>query len=299
MSFPDISIVLATQGALPYVSECLKSLCPQLPPMAAELIVADSSSDGTAELIRSHYPDVMLLHHDRPVGLPELMREALEHAGGRIVALVDPGCVFPADWLEKLLRAHESEYCVIGGAVENGHPNGLANWACYMVDYGAFMLPARRRVTPLLPGIHLSYKRPIVELALKSMPDGFWKVILHSELTRRGVPFLFEPELVTHYSRPDTFMSFLRRYYRRGWYFAAMRCKRMSRLSRFLRVALFPALPVILFCQRMRAQIGKKAHRLEWFLTLPLQAILLTGWAAGELTGFILGPSALPAEVYQ
>lgn len=299
MSIADISIVLATQDALPYVSGCLDSLCPQLLLASAELIVADASSDGTADMIRSRYPEVKLLHHDRPVGLPELMREALEHARGRIIALIDPGCVFPADWLGKLLRAHQSEYSVIGGAVENGHPDGLASWACYMVDYGAFMLPARRRMTSLLPGIHLSYKRPVVELALTSMQDGFWKVFLHDELTRRGVPFLFEPELVTHYSRPDTFLRFLHRYYRRGWYFAAMRCKRMSRLSRFLRVVLFPALPVILFSQRMRAQIGKKAHRVEWFLTLPLQAILLTCWAVGELTGFILGPAVLPAEVYQ
>lgn len=299
MNVPDISVVLATQDALPYVGRCLDSVCPQLRLASAELVVADASSDGTADLIRSRYPEVKLLHHDRPVGLPELMREALQHARGRIVALIDPGCVFPADWLAKLLRAHESEYCVIGGAVENGQPDGLRSWACYMVDYGAFMLPARRRVTSLLPGIHISYKRPVVDLALTSMKDGFWKVVLHAELIRRGIPFLFEPELVAHYSRPDTFHGFLHRYYRRGWYFAAMRCQRMSRLSRFLRVVLFPALPVILFSQRMRAQIGRKAHRAEWLLTLPLQAILLTGWAAGELTGFLLGPAELPAEVYR
>ena len=299
MSLPEISIVLATQNAMTYVGRCLDSLCPQLRGAKAELIIADASSDGTAELIRSHYPEVRLRHHRPPVGLQELLRDALSDAHGSIVALVDPGCAFPSNWLETLRRSHQSDYSVIGGAVENGNPHGLVGWACYMVDYGAFMLPARRHVTPLLPGIHLSYKRPIVEIALGSMPDGFWKAFLHAELGRRGVPFLFEPDLVTHYSRPDTFVSFFRRYYRRGWYFAAMRCKRMSRAGRFLRVILFPALPVILFSQRIRAQIGKRSHRIEWLLSLPLQAIFLTGWAAGEWTGFVLGPTRLPAEVYQ
>ena len=299
MRVPEISIVLATQNAAQYVGECLDSLRPQLGAANAEVIIADASSDGTAEFIRERYPEVRLHHHQQPLGLQELMREVLRDARGRIVVLIDPGCVFPGDWLQKLRQAHKSDYSVIGGAVENRHPNGLVSWACYMVDYGAFMLPARRRVTPLLPGIHLSYKRPIVDLVLNSMPDGFWKAFLHGELARRGVPFLFEPKLVTYYSRPDTFFSFLRRYYRRGWYFAAMRCKKLSRASRLLRVILFPALPLILFAQRMRAQIGGKAHRIEWLLTLPLQAIFLTGWAAGEWTAFVLGPNRLPAEVYQ
>ena len=298
MSPPEISVVLATQNSARYVRRCLDSLRPQLD-ATAEVIIADASSDGTEELIREEYPDVRILHFVQPRGVPELMLEALQNTRGRIVALIDPGCVFPPDWLEKLRRAHQSEYSVIGGAVENGQPDGMVNWACYMVDYGAFMLPARRHVTPLLPGIHLSYKKKVLDLALGSMPDGFWKVFFHSDLTRRGIPFLFEPDLVTYYSRPDSFLSFLRRYFRRGWYFAAMRCKRMSRVSRFLRVIGFPALPLILLSQRIRAGIGKKSHRAEWLLSFPLQAIFLTGWAAGEWTGFLLGPNRLPAEVYQ
>jgi glycosyltransferase involved in cell wall biosynthesis len=299
MDSPEISVVLATQNSVAYVRPCLDSLRQQTQSAAAEVIVADASSDGTADLIRASYPDVRLLHFVKPTGVPELIREALKHASGRVVVLTDPGCVFPPDWLEKLRRAHESEYAVIGGAVENGRPNGLANWACYLVDYGAFMLPARRRVTSLLPGIHLSYKSQILKPALPSMQDGFWKVFFHSELARRGVPFLFEPALVTYYSRPDTFLSFLRRYYRRGWYFAAMRCKRMSSVGRLLRIAGFPLLPLILFSQRLRAGLGKKSHRGTWLLSLPIQAIFLIGWAAGEWTGFLFGPTRLPREVYQ
>jgi glycosyltransferase involved in cell wall biosynthesis len=298
MNLPEISVVLATQNASAYVRRCLDSLQSQLGSMA-EVVIADASSDGTDELICKEYPGVRLLHFARPLGVPELMREGIQNARGHIVALTDPGCVFPPDWLEKLRSAHQSEYSVIGGAVENGQPDGMVSWARYMVDYGAFMLPARRHVTSFLPGIHLSYKKQVLDRMLGPMPDGFWKVFLHRDLTRSGVPFLFEPDLVTYYSRPDSFLGFLQRYYRRGWYFAAMRCKRMSRAGRFLRVIGFPALPVILFSQRIRSGIGKKSHRAEWLLSLPLQAIFLTGWAAGEWTGFLLGPNRLPVEVYQ
>jgi glycosyltransferase involved in cell wall biosynthesis len=299
MNSPDISIVLATQNALPYVGKCLDSICPQLPGADAELIVADASTDGTNNLIRTRYPQVRLLAHGGPVGLPELMREALQNARGRIVALIDPGCVFAPDWLEKLRRAHNSDYAVIGGAVENGQPSGITNWACYMVDYGAFRLPAQRCVTSFLPGIHLSYKQEVLKRLLASMSDGYWKVFFHSDLTRQGVPFLFEPDLVTYYWRPETSLSFLRRYYRRGRYFAARRCEQMSIASRVARVIGFPALPVVLVWQRVKACVGKKSYRVEWLLSLPLQVVFLTGWALGEWTSFLLGPNRLPREVYQ
>src|SRR5579864_2051184 len=203
MNLPEISIVFATQNSAGYVRRCLDSIRSQLD-STVEVIVAAASSDGTEELIREGFPEIRLLHFAKPLGMPELLREALQNARGRVVTLIDPGCVFPPDWLERLRRAHESEYSVIGGAVENGNPDGMVSWACYMVDYYAFTLPARRHVTPLLPGIHLSYKKQVLDPALDSMPDGFWKVLLHSDLTRRGVPFLFEPDLVTYYSRPDS-----------------------------------------------------------------------------------------------
>src|SRR2546427_491189 len=157
MSQPDVSVVMATHNAAGTIGECLESLKKQTFRGEAEIIVADCSTDGTDELIRKRFPGAKVLHFDRPRGVPELIKEAMRHTEGRIVAVTEPHCLFPADWMEKLRRAHESEYSVIGGAVENGRPDGLVSWACYFAGYGGVRF-LRAVSSPALP-LLLLYRR--------------------------------------------------------------------------------------------------------------------------------------------
>ena len=166
MNAPDISVVMATQNAAETIEECLSSLRGQSSAVQVEVITADSSTDGTEQLIQSKFPEVKLVHFDRPTGIPELIREAMRRACGAVIVLTDPYCVFPSDWLEKLHGAHTSDFAVIGGAVENGRADGVVNWACYFADYGPFMLPLHRQETHLLAGNHVSYKREVLDSAL-------------------------------------------------------------------------------------------------------------------------------------
>ena len=296
MNAPQISVVIATQNSASYLCPCLDSLRNQDQSAAAEIIVADASTDGSAEIIRGRYPDVLLLHCDRPLGLPGLLREALRQARGQIIAVTDAYCRFPPQWLANLRQAHERDYAVIGGAVENANSDGLFGWACFFADYGAFMLPAQPRVTPLLAGNHVSYKKWLLDQKLGSMDDGFWKVFFHRDLEREGIQFLFDPSLVVYYTRRNTLVSFLMRYYRNARLFAAFRCKRISLASRFLRVIASPALPPVLLYQRLRARLTKKAHLLRFLLSLPLLTLFVTVWAAGEFSGYLQGPNRLCKE---
>jgi glycosyltransferase involved in cell wall biosynthesis len=232
MSAPEISVVMAARDSAPYVKDCLDSLERQSLSACAEVIVADCSADGTEKLIQTQFPNVKLLHFDRLVGLPELLRAALQEARGRIVVVTEPYCIFPLDWMEKLRQAHAGEFAVIGGAVEKGTENGLVNWACYFADYGAFMLPAPRQATPLLAGNHVSYKRDVLASHLNAMTDGFWKVFYHWDLRQKGIQFLFDPALVAYYRRRHTVAGFISGYFRHGWFFAALRTKRFSMGSR-------------------------------------------------------------------
>ena len=297
MRVPDISVVMATHNPGSIVQKCLESLQQQLLFSKAELIVADCPTDGTDEIIRTQFPGVKLLHFPRPMGLPELIREAMRRAQGRVVAVTEPYCLFPRDWMSKLLQAHESDFAVIGGAVENGRPNGLVNWACYFSDYGAFMLPAQRQATDVLAGNHVSYKRGVIEEARDSIKDGYYKTFFHWDLERRGVSFLFNPALVLYYARSNTFGKFCRRYFQHGWFFAALRSRRMSAAARFLRLVTIPALPPLLLYRRLQAAFGKKRNRAKLLLSIPLLLVFVTVWTGGEWMGYLLARS--PREVYR
>lgn len=297
MSAPEISVVLAAQNAGSSVKDCLQSLRHQSIASAAEVILAEGSTDSTGETVRSEFPEVRLLHIAHPVGLPELTRQAMKIAQGRIVALVDPWCTFPPDWLENLRRSHHSEFDVIGGAVENGCTKGLLNWACFFADYGAFMPPASRRVTRILAGNHVSYKRELIQEYLDRMDAGFWKVFFHWELEQRGIPFLFDPELVVRYARRHTFAGFLGGYFEHGWFFAGMRCRRISVAERWLRLVTAPLLPAVLLYRRIRDVAVKGRYAGKLALSIPFLSVFVTAWASGEALGYLLGRT--PGHLYR
>src|SRR2546425_10259716 len=294
MSRPEVSVVMATHNAAGTIGECLESLRKQTFRGEAEIIVADCSTDGTDELIRKRFPGAKVLHVVRPRGVPELIKEAMRHTEGRIVAVTEPRCSFPADWLEKLRRAHESEYSVIGGAVENGRPDGLVSWACYFADYGGFMLPSDRKVTPILAGNHISYKREIIQERLDSMGEGFWKFFFNQELTRRGVLFLFDPELVAYYVPPETFWSFARRYYQHARFFAALRSREMSLGVRFLRAVSSPALPLVLSYRRLRGPVWERTPPPGRFVLVPFLSGFGASWGPGAGGGEVFVACRLP-----
>jgi len=267
---PEVTVIVATSGADAHLAQCLDSLARQTVQPRAEIIVA--------------------------LNTPELLKKAFEQARGNIVALTDSHCHFPTDWLEKLRRAHDSAFAVIGGAVEHRGPNTPVAWATYFSDYGPFMLPALRQETPLLAGNHVSYKRSSIQESLDSMKDGYWKVFLHWDLERQGVRFLFDPRLVITRLQPETFWSFARRYFRDACEFAAMRAGRVSLAARLLHLVTTPALPPLLLYRRLKAVWEKKVQRARLMISIPLLVIFVTFWSAGELAGYARGSARSNAK---
>jgi glycosyltransferase involved in cell wall biosynthesis len=290
--FPAVSVVVAVREAGPALETCLQSLERQNLRRSIEIIVAGGPVE-TARSAAARYPAVRFLPFGERLGTPQLTKRALEQARGPVVVVTDPHCVFPPDWLEKLCRAHESEFAVIGGTVDYGGPDTLVGWTCYLADYGAFMPPERRRVTSLLAGNHVSYKRSVVQNSLGSMQEGYWKFFFHGDLERQGIGFLLDPELVVYCVQSETCWRFAGRYYLNALQFAAMRAQRMSLPARLLHLMTAPALPPLLLYRRLRAVWKKKRNRARILLAIPLLAVFVTSWSAGELAGYLLGSRVL------
>src|SRR5260370_7173858 len=144
MNVPQISVVMATKNPAQQLYPCLVSLCDQSPSVTAEIIVADASTDGSEQIIRARYPDVRVLHFDASMASPQLIRAALRQARGQIIAVTDAYCRFPPEWMARLRQAHETEYPVIGGAVENRNSDGLLNWPSFFPHYVPFIPPPPR-----------------------------------------------------------------------------------------------------------------------------------------------------------
>jgi glycosyltransferase involved in cell wall biosynthesis len=281
----SVSVVVANRDSGADLEECLNSLLHQACSGGIEVLVCDCSVGGAIEHIRSHFPSVRVFPSEA-ADAARALGDALGEAEGEIVVVTDANCRFPQGWLRKLQRAHDSDFAVIGGVVENGCKKGMLGWACYFADYGRFMLPAKRCETSFLAGNHVSYKRSLLERSHHLIENGFYKVFFHWALAKQGVRFLFDPDLVVYYVCPHTFSSFTSNYYCQARAFAEMRCRSDSR-SRLMRLLSVPALPALLLIRRVWPVLGKRRDTGKLLLSIPALAVFATAWSAGEMAGYL------------
>src|SRR5262245_38924557 len=86
----SLSVIIAAHNAAAVIVDCLSALARQPHEQEFEIIVADSSTDGTDAVIRSRFSNVRLLHVPERIGVPQLRGLAIAEARGDIIAVIDP-----------------------------------------------------------------------------------------------------------------------------------------------------------------------------------------------------------------
>lgn len=117
-SNPLISIIIVTYNGILYVSECLDSIICQTYKNFEIVVVDNSSSDGTIELIETQYPQVKLVVNKVNSGYSGGCSQGLEYACGDYIALVNQDVVLDKDWLLHLVMLGE-KYPKTGAIASN------------------------------------------------------------------------------------------------------------------------------------------------------------------------------------
>lgn len=287
----DVSVVIAACNASSTIAACLEALEGQPERERLEVIVADSSTDGTEAIVRQRFPWVRLLHFDTSLGVAQLRGRAWVEARSRIVAVIDPFSIVREDWLSELLRVHrERPNPVIGGAVELALADrqSLTAWTLFISEYGMFMPPVKAGPAPILPGSNISYKRSVLKDEERFGRDGFWKTFVNRELGLRE-PLWLAPSVVVRLHKPIPFRSFLRSRYHHGRCFAGMRVADKGWPERLLRAVSAPLLPAVLWLRWLGVYWPKGRYRFQFVATTPGQWLLFIAWAWGELGGYLFG----------
>jgi N-acetylglucosaminyl-diphospho-decaprenol L-rhamnosyltransferase len=114
----DVSVVVVTYNAMPYLERCLESVS------SYELIVVDhGSTDGSLELVRERFPHAHLIEQENR-GFGAGMNTGMRAASGRYYLLLNPDAWVLDDGVERL-RAFADEHsdaAVIGPRLLN--PDG-------------------------------------------------------------------------------------------------------------------------------------------------------------------------------
>lgn len=297
---PTLSVVIATHNARATIADCLKALQHQPGREAVEVIVADSSTDGTDAIIRDQFPDVTLLRFSEPLTVPQLRGRAMSRATAEVVAVIDPFSLVDARWLPELLEAHRTQpNLVIGGAVEldGADTHGLAGWTLYFWEYGRFMLPLEIGPAEILPGSNISYKREALGSTDQLRDHGFWKTFVNWMVEEQDALWL-APAVVVRLRKPVPFVDFLRTRFDHGRCFAGMRSADASLVERLLRAITAPLLPGLFWWRTFRACWPKRRYRTQFVLTTPAQILLSANWARGEFWGYLCGCGSSCARLF-
>jgi GT2 family glycosyltransferase len=119
---PVASIIVLAHNDKRYLGACLGSLLDQdMPREDYEIIYADNAStDGSADFVSEHFPDVKLLCFEKNYGFAEGNNRAAAAARARYVAFENADTIAHRRWLPELIRALESH-----PQVKACHPAGL------------------------------------------------------------------------------------------------------------------------------------------------------------------------------
>lgn len=289
----ELSVVIAAHNASATIEECLAALQAQSGSEIHEIIVADSSTDGTDTIVRRRFPTVRLLHFAEELTLPELRARGIQVASGDLIAILDPYSIADRHWAEALIAEHEARSSpIIGGTVDlyQADCQGQLSWAQYINEYGMFMPPMGAGAMDILAGSNVSYKRSALLSNPKFQRDEFWKTFVNESAEAAGSALWLAPGVGIALKKPIPFRDYLRTRFDHGRCYAGMRVAHRSRVERWSRAASAPLLPFVLLWRTGARYWSKGRHREKLLTTLPLQLLLFGNWALGELVGYLRGP---------
>lgn len=110
MNQPDLSIIIVSWNVRELLRQCLLSIRQNQGGLQVEIIVVDSASaDGSVEMVREAFPDVVLIDCQENVGFPRGNNLGIAAANGRYLLILNPDTEIVGDALPQMvtyMQAH-------------------------------------------------------------------------------------------------------------------------------------------------------------------------------------------------
>ncbi len=289
-SRPECAVVVASFRPKQPIDRCLTALLAQQGIGRLEIVVVDSSGDGTAARLQRDFPQVTVIPLQRQTHQSLARSIGIAQTRAPFIAITDQDCIVPPDWLARLLAWHRrGDYAAVGGAIGNGTPDSLIGTATYLIEFNEYLPGGEARVVSMIPHCNICFRREIFTVVgpFVAVPPGAEDLVYNFLLTRRGYRLLYDPNIVVTHLNRTAFSAFLRHQWVLG--FGSAIGRRTVALTGQVLVrhpSLAYALPLVRLARTAaRLLVRRKSAFLRYLLLLP---ILLPGyivWTAGFLAG--------------
>ncbi len=128
----NLSIIIVNWNTSDLLAQCLESVFVNPPAGGFEIIVVDNgSTDGSAAMVRNRFPTALLLENQHNPGFAAANNQAIGHARGRYLLLLNPDTVVMPDALDTLIRfMDDTPYAGVAGSMLL-NPDGTLQQSCH------------------------------------------------------------------------------------------------------------------------------------------------------------------------
>lgn len=290
MSGAALSVVVPSVNGFDDLAGTLEALERQRQDVALEVLVVDRLGPAVRDRVRERFPLVRVLEVAPDATIPHMRAIAFREATAGAVAVIEDHVIVPEGWARALLAAQTPSTPVVAGSVENAATEQLVDWAAYLCEYSHCTPPLPAGPVDWLTGNNVVYPKELLDRYRQVIESGGWENRLHDALRADGVVLTCRPEIVVGHKMHYTLGRYMSQRYLYSRSYAGARAEGASVARRLFLGAASLALPPVLFWRTVTRIGAKRRHTAQLVRSLPLLALFVVAWAAGEAVGSVAGP---------
>jgi glycosyltransferase involved in cell wall biosynthesis len=295
---PDLSIIIPAVNGLDILLECLDALRRNVADdITLELVVVDRCGEPVRLTLAARAPDVVVLPVPPETTIPQMRAVGFQHARGEAIAVIEDHILVPHDWARQILRALATGAFVVGGSVYNAATATTVDWAAFICEYSHLLSPKAGRDVDRLTGNNVAYRREVVERYSALLGAGQWEDYFHDALRRDGIALMCAPEIAVGHKMHYRMTDYVSQRYLYSRALTGSTSTRLTLLQRAVGLVRSALLPPVLFARIVGRVWTSNRYRRELLQSLPLLAVFVCAWAAGEAVGYAAGPGNALARV--
>jgi len=132
---PDASVIIPSYNCARYIGHLLQSLQKQNTDYAFEVIIVDSGTDDTAELVRRDFSWVNLVRSETRLHPGQGRNLGIENAKTDLFLFTDTDCRVGELWVNDIVNGYRAGKQIIVGPVMNGTPRSIWGTVEYLLEF--------------------------------------------------------------------------------------------------------------------------------------------------------------------
>lgn len=298
---PEVTVIVPAYKGRATIAGCLTAILKASDRWRTEILVIESSGDGTVELVRQSFPQVTVFASPIRLSAGGARNEGFRRARGTWLLCVDQDCLVPEDWIDRLVGLLQQPGTgAAGGSMAVANPGNRSGWCVYYLEFlNHFPSSGAVRTDNFLIGANSAW-HPRLAREIGFPDQTLGEDLLFSEAIRQqGLAVRYDPTLTVHHHNREGWSEFTR-YCRAMGDAAAVDQSRLGGLAisilRKMPVLAFGIPLVILPRIAMRLLAAPRGYLARYLLLLPCCVFGQLVWASSFRRRLIQAKANEPAD---